>query len=120
MLIGILKAKRVSGIEWLLEKVNFQEVCKGAEWIVTGEGRIDAQTFQGKVVAGVLNTANDSSAQLILLAGLVSQEARHYEGERVKMVQITPEGECLESALKNGKANLSRAVESVLLEIKLK
>lgn len=120
VLIGILKAKRVSGIEWLLEKVNFQEVCKGAEWIVTGEGRIDAQTFQGKVVAGVLNTANDSSAQLILLAGLVSQEARHYEGERVKMVQITPEGECLESALKNGKANLSRAVESVLLEIKLK
>lgn len=45
------------GIETVLDTVRFEEVIRDADWILTGEGRLDGQSLRGKVVSGVARRA---------------------------------------------------------------
>lgn len=45
------------GIETVLDTVRFEEVIRDADWIFTGEGRLDGQSLRGKVVSGVARRA---------------------------------------------------------------
>ncbi len=51
--VAFLGARLSSGIERILEAVNFDRLAEGADLIITGEGKVDEQTLHGKVVAGV-------------------------------------------------------------------
>ena len=42
-----------SGIETVFSALGFRDKAKCADYIVTGEGRLDGQTFSGKVIGGV-------------------------------------------------------------------
>jgi len=46
------------GIDVVLDELRFEEKIKGADYIVTGEGALDHQSFCGKVVDGILSRAN--------------------------------------------------------------
>ena len=41
----------------MLDTVRFAEVVRDADWIFTGEGRLDGQSLRGKVVSGVARRA---------------------------------------------------------------
>ncbi len=51
---AVLNAEIVSGIDFVLDAVGFDEQLMSVSGVITGEGRLDAQTLQGKVVAGVM------------------------------------------------------------------
>ena len=46
-------AKLVRGAAYVLDMVGFDELAAGADVVVTGEGRLDDQTLEGKAVAEV-------------------------------------------------------------------
>lgn len=46
-------AELIPGASWVLETVGFDERARRAEAVVTGEGRLDRQTFEGKLVGEV-------------------------------------------------------------------
>lgn len=46
-------AALVSGIDEVLNRVGFGELLAVADLVITGEGRLDAQTTQGKVIDGI-------------------------------------------------------------------
>lgn len=50
-------AELVSGIDTVLDLVGFDALLAAADVVLTGEGRLDAQTGQGKVVSGVIRAA---------------------------------------------------------------
>ena len=52
-----LNAELLSGIDLIKDLVKFDEKIKGADWIITGEGKLDFQTLSGKTVNGVLESA---------------------------------------------------------------
>jgi len=52
-----LGARLVSGIDTVLDLTGFDARLAGADAVVTGEGRLDAQTREGKAVAGVTRRA---------------------------------------------------------------
>ncbi len=54
--ILFLDAHLKSGIELIKSISGFNEKIADAQWIVTGEGSIDSQTFSGKVIKGVLDS----------------------------------------------------------------
>ncbi len=60
------------GIDWVLEQVGFDDAIRGADLIVTGEGRFDAQSLAGKVVAGVAGRAGDLGVPVVVLAGRIA------------------------------------------------
>lgn len=73
---GVLGARLRSGIDAVLDAVDFDALLDGADLVVTGEGRIDRQTAEfGKVPAGVLNRATRRGVPVAILAGCVGAGA---------------------------------------------
>lgn len=70
---AFLGGKLVSGIELLLEAVGFDEMLKDADLVLTGEGKLDQQSFGGKVIAGVAAHARKFRVPVIAVAGCVEQ-----------------------------------------------
>ncbi len=52
-LVALFGATLMSGVDTILNLVNFEKKMIGVNFVVTGEGRIDGQTAQGKVPVGV-------------------------------------------------------------------
>ena len=66
-------AKLQPGIETVLDTVNFDRLLEGAGLVFSGEGRLDAQSVRGKVVAGVARRAKAAGVPLVALVGQIGQ-----------------------------------------------
>jgi glycerate kinase len=65
------------GFEVVAEAVGLEDRLDGIDLVVTGEGRLDAGSFEGKTVGGVLEWAADAGVpQIAVIAGQVTNEAR--------------------------------------------
>jgi glycerate 2-kinase len=62
-------ASLVSGIDRVLEVVGFDRLLGEADLVLTGEGRLDAQTGEGKVVAGVVRWAAEAGVPVHAVVG---------------------------------------------------
>ena len=67
----LLGARRVSGVETVLAAVGLEQLVAAADLVITGEGRLDWQSLQGKVVAGVAQLAAAHGTPAVALAGQV-------------------------------------------------
>ncbi|MET3576686.1 glycerate kinase [Bhargavaea ullalensis] len=74
-LAGLLGAELRSGIDLMLEAVNLNEHLKTADLVITGEGRLDAQSSMGKTAMGVAGLARERGVPCIALAGSVTEDA---------------------------------------------
>jgi glycerate kinase len=71
-----LGAERVSGIDLVLDAVDFAGRVADADLVVTGEGRYDATSLRGKVVSGVTRVALEAGVPCIVAAGQSDVGAR--------------------------------------------
>ena len=74
-LAALLGARLESGIDLVLDAARFEERLKDACLVITGEGRIDAQSAQGKAVSGILRRARRAGVPVIAIGGRVAPEA---------------------------------------------
>ena len=68
---AFLNAKLKSGIDTILQLLHFEDEIKDADYIFTGEGKIDYQTLKGKAIYGISKIANKHRVPLICICGLV-------------------------------------------------
>jgi len=73
-LFAFLGAKLVSGIKLIMDLLHLEEEVKTSDWVVTGEGRVDNQTFYGKVVAGVWEACQRYQKPLVAVAGMLDRQ----------------------------------------------
>lgn len=57
------------GIETVLDTVKFDELLKDADYVFSGEGKIDTQSLRGKVVLGVAKHTKKAGVPLIAIVG---------------------------------------------------
>ena len=79
-LLAFLNAKLKPGIQLMLETLDFSNKIKGADLIITGEGKADKQTLMGKVPSGILDKARKQKIPVILIAGSVEKCRRPASG----------------------------------------
>ena len=102
----------VPGIDVVLDALDFERRIRGATAVFTGEGRIDAQTARGKVVAGIVDRASRQGVPVVAFAGSVSPGFEPLYARGLTAVQtITPGPATLDEALAGADANLARAAE---------
>ena len=63
------------GIEIVMEETRLEEKIKNADFVVTGEGRLDAQTAMGKAPVGVAKLAKKCHKPVIAFAGGIEKGA---------------------------------------------
>ncbi|MGN1033646.1 MAG: glycerate kinase [Intestinibacter sp.] len=73
--LTFLNAKLESGIDIILKEINLEDDIKDADVVVTGEGRLDAQTVRGKAPIGVAKLAKKYSKMVIGLGGALTNDA---------------------------------------------
>lgn len=67
--LSLLNAAIEPGIEVIKQQLHFEQQIEEADLILTGEGKVDSQTLQGKVVSGVLQSAQKRQIPVIILTG---------------------------------------------------
>ena len=65
-----------SGIQIVLTETKLEEVIKTADFVVTGEGRLDGQTALGKAPIGVADLAKKHQKKVLAFAGAVTPDAK--------------------------------------------
>ena len=73
-IISFLKGNIKKGIDTILDIINFDEIIKDCTYIFTGEGRLDSQSFQGKVLNGITDRAQKQNKNVICVFGTISKE----------------------------------------------
>ena len=116
--LAFLNARLEPGIDMVLDAIGFDDVIKGADLIITGEGRIDSQTLAGKTPYGVLQRAKRQGIPVIAIGGTVhlTQEQTQAAGF-TSVLQVTPPDMPLNDAMNPETAaeNISRRAVTVIL-----
>lgn len=112
-----LQAHLQSGIDLLLDAVDFDRKITNADWIITGEGKADRQTAEGKVPAGVLKRAKKANIPVMLIAGKVEDKACLKQMGFARIVQVSPDNLPLEEAMRPEvtRENIRRAIGRELI-----
>ena len=69
--LAAVGAALVSGFEVVVEATDLDERMGDADLVVTGEGFVDAESFDGKVVGGVIELARECERPVLVIAGEV-------------------------------------------------
>ena len=68
-------ARLVEGFDLVADEVELDDTLDGADLVVTGEGFLDEQSFDGKVVGGVLERAEAAGVPVLVIAGEIYDDA---------------------------------------------
>lgn len=96
---AFLSARLVPGIEMVLEAIGFDAAIQGARLILTGEGRMDAQTAMGKTAAGILSHAGKQGIPVIALTGGLKDADKVLEMGFAGVIPVTQRPQSLEEAM---------------------
>ena len=64
-----LRAELRPGIRIVLDATGFADKVRGADVVLTGEGRTDSQTAHGKTISGVARISRDAGVPVIAIVG---------------------------------------------------
>jgi len=78
------------GAAWYAERAGLEEALAAADLVITGEGRLDATTADGKLVAHVVSAARQRGVTTAILAGVVDREAPGLLGVPDELVVAAP------------------------------
>lgn len=114
-LMAFTAASIRSGVELMIEQVQLSEKIAQADYVLTGEGKIDSQTSLGKTPFGVAQLAKQFNKPVIAFAGLVGEGIEDlFESGFSQIIGINPPDCPLEEALKNAEMNLEKAVAEIV------
>lgn len=74
-LLAFLNASLKPGIEIITELLNLDSLIKDADLVITGEGRLDHQSINGKVPVGVANIAKKYNKPVVAIVGSLGDKA---------------------------------------------
>ncbi|MGX6978749.1 glycerate kinase [Vagococcus elongatus] len=106
----LLNAKMVRGFDLIAHYSALEEEIRTADLVITGEGKIDSQSLQGKVPIGIGQIAKKYQLPVIAFVGSVEGDPAifHLNGLDV-VIPIVDRISSLGEAMKNAKGNLKRA-----------
>ena len=119
--LAFLNAELKSGIDLLLQTLKFSEKIKGADLIITGEGRTDRQSLMGKVPSGILEEAKRQGIPVIVVAGSIEDTEIMNQAGFQGLFSIIPSPMSLETAMKPevAKKNICRTVAQIISLVNL-
>lgn len=73
-LVAIANAQMVPGFDLIAAAVELEGNLEGVSLVLTGEGQLDDQSFEGKVIGRLLERCQDHGLPLIAIAGNLTPE----------------------------------------------
>ena len=114
--LSFLNAELRSGIDLVMDAAGLEESLGDADYVVTGEGRLDGQSAMGKAPVGVARAAKKQGVKVIVLAGSLGPGAEVCNDAGVDaFFSVLTNPVSLEEAMEPKKAreNISRTSEQL-------
>jgi glycerate kinase len=111
-LMAFCDAEIVSGSQHILRILNFHDKIKNADLVITGEGKYDDQTNQGKIVSEIVRASKKNKVPVYGIFGKIDTSAK---GQLEKCIQLIDFAEETET-MKNPKKYLEMAVKNIFTE----
>ena len=102
--VAFLKAEIKSAAQWILEINQVENKLKDVDLLITGEGKIDSQTWQGKLISQLVLQAEMAHTPVILVCGTL------HDVENI----IAQKGVLFASSILNEPLSLAKALENAL------
>ena len=121
-LLLLPKVQLKAGVQIIIEATNLAEKIQNADLVITGEGRMDAQSIAGKTPIGVAKLAKQFGKPVIAIVGCLRDDYPVvYQTGIDAVFPIIKQLGSLEETLQSGKENLCSCAENVarLLALKL-
>lgn len=102
----------VGGVDFLMEKMGFEDAVKDSDLLITAEGKVDAQTLQGKGPFGVAAKAKEHGIPTLILAGKADDIVQLNDGFNA-VFPITNGPVSLEKAMRSTAKDLEEAARQI-------
>ncbi|MGE7271725.1 glycerate kinase [Brevibacillus panacihumi] len=114
-LLAFLHAEFKSGIELVMDAIQFEQNIQVADLIITGEGKLDEQTMAGKVIAGVCKKAKPYQIPTIAICG--GMELTSEQMDEIGLLagfSIVPKPCSLDEAMEQAEGWVQERVEQII------
>ncbi|HIF84816.1 MAG TPA: glycerate kinase [Flavobacteriaceae bacterium] len=119
-LIAFLNAELKSGIDLILETLEIKKHIKNIDLIITGEGKIDKQTLQGKTILGIAALAKEYHVPVIAITGKIGDNIDEiYKLGITSIFSIVNKPMKLEEAINDVEYLIQSCIETIIRTIKL-
>lgn len=118
-LMAFLNAELRPGIEIIIEVVKLKQAIKGADLVITGEGKIDSQTIYGKAPIGVAKIAKKYNIPVIAVAAIIGEDANivHQYGIST-LISVTGTPMRLDESLPNKVSLIKNSIKQSMMAMK--
>lgn len=116
-LVAMLGAERVGGAELVLDTVGFNERIKGADLCITGEGRLDGQSLQGKAVMTVVGRCKEAGVPCVALVGSAGSGAERSRDAGLTDYRVIGPGLPVAESIRRTGELLAAAAQSLLCDL---
>jgi len=109
--VAFLGATLKSGIDAILKLCDFKKHVVGADLIITGEGKLDSQSFQGKVLSGLMQSAKEVPVWSV--CGVCEYDESFLQKKNLRVFE-TSEGTTVEKSMNEPKKYLRLAAQKAI------
>lgn len=114
--MSFLNSKIESGIETIMRMVAFEKYLDGVGLIITGEGKLDNQTAQGKVISGVIQMAEKHNIPIGIICGIQNDHSPAIDSKFV--YQVNDLAKNLEDAMTNANHYVEQLAYQVITDFR--
>jgi glycerate kinase len=68
-IVAFLQGRLLSGIDLILDLVDFEKLLESSGFVITGEGKLDSQSLDGKVISGIGRRAKEKQVPMVIVTG---------------------------------------------------
>ena len=118
--VCFLNAKIQTGIDFVLEQTNFKNHLKTkVDFIITGEGSVDKQTLEGKVVKGISDISIKNNIPFAIMCGVSKNKTLLQKKLKPHSINSIMElGISFDDSIENAYKHLSKLSYSLIKTIK--
>jgi glycerate kinase len=114
-LYGVLGARLLPGIDWVLDTIGFDRALAGATLCITAEGLLDRQSLRNKGPFGVARRAAAQGVPVVALGGGIAADVTDRDfPDFASMFSICARPVSLEVAMRDAEPLLTAAAERVV------
>ncbi|MEP7004124.1 MAG: glycerate kinase [Chloroflexota bacterium] len=118
-LLAFLDARLRSGAELVLDATKFASRIAGADLVITGEGRVDAQSAYGKLTQAVTHAARDAGVRAAMVVGGTAPGYEALLQQGLESIEVSrPDGMPLAAAMRHAESLIEEAAARLAAKLR--
>ncbi len=113
-IVSFLNGRLQKGIDTILDLIEFDNELTNDCVVITGEGKLDNQSLNGKVISGIINRIKNDNTRVIVVCGKMEGKEEDYFKYGISKVIVTNEENLDFEIVKiKCKEQLKKAIEKI-------